>query len=568
MASPADDARRPAAATAAPVFAARVVRRTQPRRVRPRRRRQPMRRWQALTGRLRTLLVGGMGIAALPVRPWRRRRARVPHLVDVDPTAPAPSPTNPRSVTRNATRTSPITRPQHVAAASATPALARLVAHRHESALRPVTGRRSPLIEFSGSDTHQPLSLPPTGRPGPRPRLRRPTGWPDAPSTRGTVSGFQPGPTTRPATVTAPPKAPNPHDAAGDVDPRPPVWRRTVVARIHREPATPQERFTTRLTSGPIGVAQPLPSRLHLLARAVAGRVPRYRTGHTVRTALDAAGAHAATVDGTLHLPAPPDSSPRTLGVIAHELSHVAEGTRRAHGPTGAGQVGRPRFFLDRVVSGSMDAGERQARRLGEQVHERATQSMPTAPAMPSLAGLPGAPSVPGMSDISGIPGLPALPGLPDAARIGDMVPDVASLPVGGAAAALSAARQALGDAGGTASALGDRAMTGARDMLGSVPAAAGAPAALADQLGIPDELPPPAAVGSLLQPALAAGETAVAGARGAAGDIAGPIDSVIGTATSAIGDLDGRIGILVEALEERLLAELERRGGRYAGVF
>jgi hypothetical protein len=39
-------------------------------------------------------------------------------------------------------------------------------------------------------------------------------------------------------------------------------------------------------------------------------------------------------------------------------------------------------------------------------------------------------------------------------------------------------------------------------------------------------------------------------------------------TSSSAATDAHSRFGELIEALEERVIEELERRGGRYSGVF
>jgi hypothetical protein len=42
----------------------------------------------------------------------------------------------------------------------------------------------------------------------------------------------------------------------------------------------------------------------------------------------------------------------------------------------------------------------------------------------------------------------------------------------------------------------------------------------------------------------------------------------VLGASASAAGDSHSQLSELLEQLEERLLVEIERRGGRYAGVF
>ena len=63
------------------------------------------------------------------------------------------------------------------------------------------------------------------------------------------------------------------------------------------------------------------------------------------------------------------------------------------------------------------------------------------------------------------------------------------------------------------------------------------------------------------------------------AGEVAGPTSGVTSPAggrstglfagsASAATDSYSQIGELIEAIEERVLAEVERRGGRYAGMF
>jgi hypothetical protein len=55
----------------------------------------------------------------------------------------------------------------------------------------------------------------------------------------------------------------------------------------------------------------------------------------------------------------------------------------------------------------------------------------------------------------------------------------------------------------------------------------------------------------------------------GSAPDPAGEaVRGVLGASPSAAGDSDSQLSELLEQLEERLLVEIERRGGRYAGVF
>jgi hypothetical protein len=58
-----------------------------------------------------------------------------------------------------------------------------------------------------------------------------------------------------------------------------------------------------------------------------------------------------------------------------------------------------------------------------------------------------------------------------------------------------------------------------------------------------------------------------LAGAEEAVGEARAQAAGFLATASAAT-DAFSQMGELLEAIEERLLAELERRGGRYAGVF
>ncbi|CAN5915762.1 hypothetical protein BH23ACT10_BH23ACT10_38050 [soil metagenome] len=381
------------------------------------------------------------------------------------------------------------------------------------------------------------------------------------------------------------------------------------------------------------------------MARAITGRVPTYRSGDRTRTALRAAGARAATLDGTLYLPGPPPRTRRATGVIAHELAHVAEGRSRAQRPAGVPRQAvlphtqragssvergtpQPRFFLDRLSQHAADAGERTARRVGDLAAQRmpaagstlsdaadtarslvgrrpglgdaadAARSLvpglPAAPSLPdagdALRGL-GMPAIPDIgralpSDVPGAidavrslaPGLPAAPSLSDA---GDALrglgvpslPDVGSLPVGGAAGALGAARRMLeagpvgdigrravagtGDMASSVTGMSDRATNAVSDLTGMAGAAA---ADVTDGLG--------AAGAAASEAASSVGQTAAGLVDRAGAEAAGALSSLLGGAASAATDAESQITALVEVLEERLLAELERRGGRYAGVF
>ena len=251
------------------------------------------------------------------------------------------------------------------------------------------------------------------------------------------------------------------------------------------------------------------------LARAVTGQrlTPLYTTGPATRHALHSAGARGATTGSTMHLPEPPRPEPRALALLGHELAHVAESSPR------------PRFLLDSPPA-TGDEGERRARRLGEAVQAGAL-GKPVGPATAPPADI-----------IAG--------------------GRVAHLPVGGAPAIAGAVRQA------------------ARDSNASLPEAGWPGVAIPSAATATAPPPLPATVGGPATATPATGDVAVAGWPGtapaprpsvAADPRADPTAPGAGLTTGAhLGH--GQVSELLEALEERLLADIERRGGRYAGMF
>ena len=88
--------------------------------------------------------------------------------------------------------------------------------------------------------------------------------------------------------------------------------------------ATAAEAFTAVLRSSPSIAPRPLPQPLRPLAAAIVGHTAvSMRTDHVARRALAAAGKRAATTGSVIHLPRTPD--PRAdRALLAHELTHVA----------------------------------------------------------------------------------------------------------------------------------------------------------------------------------------------------------------------------------------------------
>jgi len=101
-------------------------------------------------------------------------------------------------------------------------------------------------------------------------------------------------------------------------------------------PSVSALRFHETLQRAPTDPARPLPGHFEPLVRAIAGSRPvATRTGPGTRAALAAAGKEAATVGGVIHLRRALDRSARSAEIVAHELVHAARPSAR------------PRFFAD-----------------------------------------------------------------------------------------------------------------------------------------------------------------------------------------------------------------------------
>jgi hypothetical protein len=271
-----------------------------------------------------------------------------------------------------------------------------------------------------------------------------------------------------------------------------------------------------------------------------------YTTGPATRRALAQAGALGATTGTVVHLSAAPGADPAQLPVLAHELAHARH------------PISRPRFLLHNP-SGALDADERAAQSAG-------ANAVSPAPVVQRLGGLPG---VRGAVASAGASGLAQQAGSTVDAVRNQAAGIVDRLPVGGAGmsgmadVAAQAARDAVADRvpDNVASALQEVSAAGD----GAVAALTGGSlSTMAGQVG-----------GSLGTAADQAGQwvnSAAAGAGDAAAGVAGAVNQAAGVANQAAGALAGLTGPdldkLTQAIEERLLRQLERRGGRYAGVF
>jgi len=84
-------------------------------------------------------------------------------------------------------------------------------------------------------------------------------------------------------------------------------------------------RFLTELRRQPVDPVAPLPRQYSPLVRAVAGDRPvGVRSGPATTRALAAVGKQAATVDNVIHLAAAPATRPPAPEIVAHELVHAA----------------------------------------------------------------------------------------------------------------------------------------------------------------------------------------------------------------------------------------------------
>jgi Domain of unknown function (DUF4157) len=351
------------------------------------------------------------------------------------------------------------------------------------------------------------------------------------------VSGVRPAgmpvaATTEPGAVTEPAAAPKPaaEPATGPALATAPASTATAsppAGPRATEPARPpsaEGRWRAAIRARPLEPARPFPASMAPLVQAVAGPTfkPSYTTGAATRQALAAAGAHGATTGSVIHLPhAPTPHRGEMLGVVAHELAH-------ARNP-----VSRPRFLLHTPL-GDADADERAASAVGRRVQSAASE-------LSSMG--------------AGI---------------------VDSLPVGGAAGLLGAGRHAAqaamdklpgvnglstGDLGGS---LVDRFRSQAA---GAIPDVSLPGLGSGGGFGLPampampalPELP-----GSPMDFVATAAGMVTGGGDGSAPAGGAPAASAPRAAAGATPDIDH----LAAAIEERVLRQIERRGGRYAGVF
>jgi hypothetical protein len=372
--------------------------------------------------------------------------------------------------------------------------------------------------------------------------------------------------------------------------------------------ASPEQRWRQALRQRPLETPRSLPPGLDRLSRSVSGRTGvRYTTGAATAAALEAAGAQAASSGDVVHLPAVPSAQGAAGRLLLHELAHLRQ------------PLARPRFLLQHR-SGSVDADEQHAVRAAE-VAGAAVQRLlvPGAPATtPGAANALSATS----STTSSTTSSSTTTGAPTVRRLADptrsAAGSVARLASGAGVVSPDAAAGVVADlpvASGASGAVLDAVRGIARQevaALTQLPASTlqdRAASALAQGLGAGGSADGLAAVGGPSAPTVAGatsppvgfGEPGPEGAFDLSAGAAAPVDGgagavsggapAMGVATPAggastggastgatgAGALTGVGGApvpeplldgVVEALEQRLLAELERRGGRYSGVF
>ncbi|MFG1609214.1 DUF4157 domain-containing protein [Actinoplanes sp. NPDC049265] len=324
----------------------------------------------------------------------------------------------------------------------------------------------------------------------------------------------------------------------------------------------------------PLEAPRAFPARLMPIVRSLTGgSSATYTTGRATRRALRAARAHGATTGTTVHLPGEPGSTEPAL--LAHELVHARNPIRR------------PRFSLHAPHSAA-DADERTARATEAAVRAAGFGSGLPAGFGSGLpagfgSGLPaGFGSGPPAGFGSGLPagfgsalpagfgsGLPAGFGSGPPAGIGSGLPAgfgsappagfVSALPVGGAGAgapalvetAVRAAREA--------------AIEIAREEVRAATTSSGAAGPRAVARGGPGTEAHPVTATSPTSDSAQRGSDAPGGSVGMSGGGAGASGGSAGTSGGSVGAPGRQLTVeqIVRAVEERLLEQWERRGGR-----
>ncbi|MFC0110900.1 eCIS core domain-containing protein [Kibdelosporangium aridum] len=383
-----------------------------------------------------------------------------------------------------------------------------------------------------------------------------------------------------------------------------------VAPEVAERPASPEQRWRAAVASVPLESPKPFPTSVRPLVAQLTGSADgaSYTTGPATRRALAEVGALGATTGRVVHLAQQPSADPASLGVLAHELTH-------ARSP-----ITRPRFMLHNHT-GSMDSDERHARTVGSQF-ETATPMR-----VQRLFGGGGLPSVSGLTNQA----TGALGSLGNQATgmVGGLANSATSA-IGSGASELSNAASGMTErfssaASGFANRIGEEAGSVSAGLIDNLPVGGGANGVVGavSQIArtVVDNAVREATQGAIseanqavsqmsqaaqgmvgqVQSMATDGVNGLAGqanqwvngamsqATGAVQDLGNQAMGVVGDAqnavTSGVNQAMGAVGQVLgpgaqqalsgvdldriaEALEERLLRQLERRGGRYAGVF
>lgn len=336
-------------------------------------------------------------------------------------------------------------------------------------------------------------------------------------------------------------------------------------ARTHAAAAARFDEVLRRQAADPL---VDLPAPFKPLARALVGdRRVRVSVGPTSQAALAAAGHVAATVGTTIHLAERLTATEANLDIVAHELTHVAAAPSRRG----------PRFFDDekhdeeegiaatigRMARSLLPAGLTSLFGGGDDMKD----APPAPPALP-MAAPPGGAALLGAVAAASNGGGSAPPAPPLPSNTG-----TTGLPVGGASGFLQALSGSLAPGAPpaprpTSPAAGSGTppppppapgglAAGPASVTPPAPSAVEAPAALPAG-GQPDHLDGWGA-------AAGGGRRRTAAELGFPGSVPLPVrDTTISTPSIAE---ESEIRRLVALIEKRVIAELERRGGRGNGL-
>lgn len=333
---------------------------------------------------------------------------------------------------------------------------------------------------------------------------------------------------------------------------KPTTAKPTNIQRTHVPERPTADRFMDVLEAAPAPTLQPLPARFAPLARAVLGHTDvTVRHDGGSRAALAAVGKRAATTGNTIHLADQPTSAAATH-ILAHELTHVAHSSPA------------PRFFDDDRHSPE----ERQAEAVAHLIQRSPSllSASPQATAAPLAhtvspdGSLAPARTAAGAGDAAqcSLPGLLTPPPPRPVPSPSTRVPGAATAATRPLAVrrALADHRPAVGHSNNNDHA---SATTVVRRAVSSAPAAR-RQAASTSQAGQPTVVR--RAISSDNSSAAASSSATAEGSRGndATANLLSELDR-----TGGVVDF---VDWIVEQVEDRVVAELHRRGGRFREDF